>query len=174
MMTVRPRDVMASVLLAGVVLSCSRSNQGQETWERVLTADSLTLERSHCFGTCPAYRLRVARSGSVLFVSRNADDSGRTATDSVSAQTYIQLLNRAQEGQLLDLPDRIEGDPRFCAVRATDFPTATVTIFMPGLIKRVEDDHGCAWTPAALRDFERAVDQVLGSERWVRPARQRP
>ena len=172
-MNISPREAIAAVLLTGGVLSCARSSRDHDAWQRVLAADSLALERTSCFGTCPAYRLRVTRTGAVLFVSRNADDSGRTVTDSVSVQTYTLLLNQVQEAQFLDLPERIEGDHRFCSLIGTDAPTATVTIFMPGLTKRVEDYHGCFSAPAALRDLERAIDHVLGSEGWVRPARLR-
>jgi hypothetical protein len=168
------REVITAAFLASLVISCAQSNRRQDAWQRILAADSLTLERTTCFGTCPAYRLRVTRTGAVLFVSRNPDDSGRSVTDSVSPQTYTQLLEQAQMAQVLDLPEEIARDQRFCPSRATDLPSATVTIFMPGLTKRVDDYHGCFWAPAALRDFERAIDQMLGSQRWVRPARRRP
>src|ERR687888_360851 len=45
--------------------------------------DSIVLERTACFGTCPAYRLRISAAGAVHFTSRNFGDSGRVATGRV-------------------------------------------------------------------------------------------
>ena len=144
-------------------------------------ADSIVLERSTCFGTCPAYRLRLSDSGEIRFQSRNPGDYDRRVTDTVAAATFPALISRARLIGFFDLPSMIADDSVLCRNRATDHPTVIVTIFTKAQTRRVEDYHGCFETVehevlppiARLRSFEVEIDSVLGSSRWVRPADRR-
>jgi hypothetical protein len=143
--------------------------------------DSIVLERSTCFGTCPAYRLRLSDSGEVRFESRNPGDEGRRVTDTVPASTFPALISRAKSIDFFDLPSEIAADSVLCHNRATDHPTVVVTVFARNQTKRVEDYHGCFETvehetlPAItrLRAFESEIDSAVRSSRWVRPANRR-
>ena len=144
-------------------------------------ADSIVLERSVCFGTCPAYRLRLAGTGEVRFESRNSGDESRVALDTVAATTLPTLVSKARSIGFFDLPPKIQGDSVLCPTAHTDAPTVIVTIFSRDGTKPVEDYHGCVGkvdhkTPPALEQlhaFESEIDSVLGSSRWVRPASRR-
>lgn len=137
--------------------------------------DSLVLERTRCFGACPAYRLGVDRAGVVTFAARSPRDSTR-ATARVAPATLGALVDRARRAGFFALPVRISGDPTLCPRRATDHPTVYLTIFAADTAHRVEDYHGCrtdddAASPlVALRALEVAVDSATGSSRWVRPS----
>ena len=141
-------------------------------------ADSLVLERTACFGTCPAYRLRVSSTGLVSFRSRNPGD-GTVASDSMSPAVLVILVARADAAGFFRLPPRLMDDRSICANVATDHPTVTVTIFTETGHRTVEDYHGCFQrsdhslnqTLISMRAFETAIDSALRSARWVRPAR---
>ena len=140
--------------------------------------ESILLERTVCFGMCPAYRLTVDRTGAVSFESRNPRDSARTATGRVAPSTVDSLYAQAVRVGFFALPDTLMGNPTYCARRATDLPGATVTITTGAGTKSVNDYHGCAAdTPAAsatlskLRIFEAAIDTLTGSSRWIQPNR---
>ena len=143
--------------------------------------DSIVLERTLCFGTCPAYRLSLTRNGRVSFESRNPGDSGRVGTDRIPSQSVEALHAIARELGFTTLPDTIARSRTLCPDRATDHPTATVTIFQGASWKRVVDyrgcfaasDHSTVTIVGKLRAFEAAIDSVAGSARWVRPARRR-
>ena len=145
------------------------------------SADSIVLERSVCFGTCPAYRLRLSGAGEVRFESRNSGDESRVALDTVAATTLPTLVSKARSIGFFDLPPKIQGDSVLCPTAHTDAPTVTVTIFSKDGTKPVEDYHGCVGkvdhkTPPPLEQlhaFESEIDSVLGSSRWVRPATRR-
>src|SRR6266705_7175846 len=128
--------------------------------DSVYAADSVVLERTLCFGTCPAYRLSVSRSGITHFESRNPGDDKRRASDSMSANDFEQILIQAHLIDFWSLPGRIADDKHFCPLDVTDNPTAIVTVFTHQKIKRVEDYYGCYWAPAGLRDLERYLDEV--------------
>jgi hypothetical protein len=134
-----------------------------------------------CFGTCPAYRLRVSDSGEVRFESRNPGDEGRRAADTVPASAFPALIAKAKSIGFFDLPSKIVGDSVLCRVARTDAPTVVITVFTKAQTKRVEDYLGCSETVAhetlqpivGLRAFEVEIDSALGSSRWVRPASRR-
>ena len=143
--------------------------------------DSIVLERSLCYGWCPAYRVRLSGAGEIRFESRNPGDEGRTAIDTVAAVTLPALISRARTIGFFGLPPEIAADSVLCHNRATDHATVVVTVFTHGEMKRVEDYHGCFETVehevlppiARLRSFEVEIDSVLWSSRWVRPASRR-
>jgi len=143
--------------------------------------DSLVLERTPCFGFCPAYRLGLTGAGQIHFQSRNSGEEQRAVTATVSASTLARLVARARDAGFFEFPDAIRGDSVFCPLVATDHPTVTVTIFSGAQTKRIEDYLGCrgGGTDRAvelrleqLRAFEQEIDSVLQSSRWVtRPSR---
>jgi len=60
-------------------------------------------------------------------------------------------------------------DPRFCPFVRSDAATVIVVLYLPDRAKRVVNYHGCPWTPAALRDFEEAIERAAGVEPYGRP-----
>lgn len=166
-----------------LALACTPSDGTSSARQGAVPApmDSIVLERSLCFGTCPAYRLRLSGTGKISFESRNPGEGGRRAADTVAAATLPALISRARSIGFFDLPSEIAADSVLCHNRATDHPTVVVTIFAKTQTKRVEDYHGCFETvehetlPAItrLRAFEVEIDSALGSSRWVRPASRR-
>jgi hypothetical protein len=144
-------------------------------------ADSIVLERTMCYGTCPAYRLRLSNRGEIRFDSHNPGEAGRNAVDTVAAATFPALISRARSIGFFDFPSEIASDSVLCHTRWTDHPTVVVTVFAKAQKKRVEDYLGCYETRdmqvlpaiARLRSLEQEIDSVLGSSRWVRPASRR-
>jgi Domain of unknown function (DUF6438) len=145
------------------------------------SADSIVLERSMCYGTCPAYRLRLSNGGEIRFDSHNPGEGGQRAVDTVAAAAFPALISRARSIGFFDLPPVIASDSVLCHVRWTDLPTVVVSVFAKAQKKRVEDYLGCVETRdmevlpsiARLRSFEEEIDSVLRSSRWVRPASRR-
>ena len=138
-------------------------------------ADSIALERGACFGSCPTYRVVITADGRIAFASRGGDrTTNATADGAVGA--VAALARRAEAAGFFDLPEDVTADRALCRDRATDMPTATVTIYRAAGVKRVVDYRGCAPDPAAeprlqrLRALQAAVDSAAGSQRWARPA----
>jgi len=134
--------------------------------------DSITLERSPCFGACPAYRLRLSRGGTVVFVSRY----GETIRDSIPPSALIWLRDEATRRELFTLPKIIVRDRALCPSMASDSPTVTVTLYWATRWHRIIDYLGCVTgnspsTPLrlhVLRHFEAAIDSVARTARALR------
>ena len=166
-----------------LLLACSAPGAKTDAEKATVTApaDSIVLERSVCFGTCPAYRLRLSGAGEIRFDSRNPGEEGRAAVDTVTATTLPTLVSRARSIGFFDLPPKILGDSVLCPIARTDAPTVVVTIFTRDETRSVQDYHGCvdkvehkvAPQLERLHAFEIEIDSALRSSRWVLPASRR-
>lgn len=127
-------------------------------------ADSIVLERTPCFGVCTAYRLRIARSGEVLYQSRARGDTTHWLT-TITTEQARHVFQIADLLQIDALPDTIEQDPAYCRNPGTDSPTATTTVYVGSASKHVVDYLGCDWAPVGLRRLEGMIDSVAGASR---------
>lgn len=164
--------------LAVFVAVAACHHRPEPTPARARAADSVVLERSRCFGSCPAYRLRIGGDGAVAHVSRDPRDTSGTKTDSITRSQVEWLLSEAERIGFYSLPKVIADDSTLCPLRATDHPTATVTIYRDDSAHTVVDYQGCyashdlAVVPRLeqLRRLEVEIDSIAQSSRWVRPA----
>ena len=176
-MHLRRRALIQFAALA--ILACAPPAAKPESASARTPIDSLVLERTVCFGFCPAYRLRISSTEEIRFESHNRGDSARVAADTAPRGTYDTLVKRADAIGFFALPPEIAKDSALCPRFATDLPTVIVGIFSAPSAKQVTDYHGCSPTTDAttleplkkLRAFEDEIDSTLRSSRWVRPNR---
>lgn len=160
--------------LAALIGACAHTQPPVQT--TVVAPDSIVLERTSCFGICPAYRLSLTRGGRAIFQSRNPGDSTRAVDATAAPGTIDVLARRAAALGFYTLPAIIAQDTALCPQQRTDAPTAIVTIFRPTGFKQVAHYHGCESASQAVADLTRlegAIDSAAGSARWVRPAHRR-
>lgn len=138
-------------------------------------ADSLSLERTVCYGTCPAYRLVLTRTGRLSFVGTHPKDSTRV-TNTLSVDSIKAIWWELDATRVLTFPAKIRDDATLCPDVATDHPTVILTLYLESGIHRVEDYHGCflrsdhtfAGRLVALRSLEDMIDRRANTSRWVR------
>jgi hypothetical protein len=163
------------LLIALLSVACAPTPKGDVAVAEP-ALDSLVLERSPCFGMCPMYRLRIDGRGHVYYQSRSPNDK-TVASDSISIASVAWLMAEAKRVRLYDMPERIQDSPELCKMMATDHPSASIAIFAPDSVKRVDHYLGC-YGPGpdpnrvpALVELERfyaAIDSVAGTARWTR------
>ena len=162
--------LLFSVLLAAAC--CSRATaQG--------ALDSVVLERTPCYGTCPAYRLTILRGGALRFQSRNRGDDTIIVRDSVNPLVLEVIAQRAASIGFANFPASIAADRALCSDSATDHPTI---VLFGSRSKRVEYYTGCYIVCCnhvadeslqRLAQFASEIDTLTRSRRWVRPGRTR-
>lgn len=161
--------LLLAALLALTAGACRSARPAGDDPAPAPAADSLSLERTVCFGFCPAYLVVLRADGAVRFENRNPRDSAFTAADTVSPDSVAALAAEAERIGFWSLPNEITGS-EYCEQVATDNPSAIVTIWSSGRMKRVNDYHGCFDDRLSdLRAFETRIDSVAGSSRWARP-----
>ena len=130
-----------------VVLAPSAGFSQQEL---VPTDTLIRLERTRCFGTCPAYSVTIDARGTVSFDGTwGVRVTGRQVA-SIDPRLVSGILEAAERIHFYDLRDRYTMD-------VTDLPTTFVTITSGGRTKRVEDYIG---PPDGLRELEEQIDNA--------------
>jgi uncharacterized protein DUF6438 len=150
----------------------------------------VALERTSCFGFCPAYRVVLYSDGSVRFTGMG-DRAGRSDSASIAPDEVRALATRFEEAGFFAMDSAYTPGERGCGISATDHPYATLTARIGGREKTVRHYYGCtgtenvdslkAWyvdsasnSPAnrrgplgTLARLAMAVDSLAGTSRWV-------
>jgi hypothetical protein len=161
MLSVRRLPAVLAALCAGAVTHAQGAPGSAQDFDYA-RVDSLVLERPYDrYVLHPAYRLTITREGEVRYVAGERAPH-RAAPASIAPEAFQVLMAHAVGARFAQLPDSIMRDQRFCPVLRTDAARITVTLYLPDSAKRVANYHGCVWTPAALRDFEQAIERAAG------------
>src|SRR4051812_21321724 len=104
---------MTSVRTVCLLFATACARPLTERAPAAIDVDSVVLERTPCLGTCPAYRLTVARTGLLKFQSGSRDDNC-AAQDTLRPSPVDSIASRAEAIGFLDLPDTISRDPLLC------------------------------------------------------------
>jgi Domain of unknown function (DUF6438) len=131
-----------------------------EPWD--LKSVEIKLSRTVCYGRCPEYTVVIRGDGTVQF------DGG----------SYVLMPGKHEAhvapGAVKELVEEFEKAKFFAAAdkyiaTVTDNPTYTLTLKAGGKAKTVTDYVGTqVGMPLAIVNLERDVDDVAGTERWIR------
>jgi hypothetical protein len=118
----------------------------------------ITLERTLCKGSCPAYKLSIYRDGTVIFEGSGyvlfEDDTVRTR---IPYDTISNLLKEAERIGYLEFKDEYSSG-------VIDLSPYITKVTIDGKIKKVTEYGGA---PKSLVSFENHIDQVTHSTRWI-------
>lgn len=121
----------------------------------------VTLERTACFGSCPAYTVSIAPDGAVTFVGQNHTRVVGEQHGQADRAAVATLHRRIVTAGFFNLRDEYRAD-------VSDLPDYIVTVRRGDLTKRVLDYAGtAAGMPQTVREIEEEIDRVAGTERWV-------
>jgi len=132
--------------------------------------DVITLERTACFGACPMYNLTIAADGVVTFNGRQYTKTKGIARGQISTNDFRQLVAEFEKIDYLSLPDNYSPGTPVCPQMITDMPSANTSIRLNGKTKSVSHYHGCgdSGALAKLTTLERRIDEVAGTEKWIK------
>ena len=121
----------------------------------------ISLQRTPCFGSCPAYSISVDGDGNIhyfgeYFVPVLGDQFSR-----ISSETVQQLLRAFERVDFFSL------ETTYINTNATDMPSAIITLNVDGVAKRVEHYYGDQSAPKKLLDLENEIDRLLNTAQWT-------
>ena len=132
--------------------------------------DQITLERTACFGTCPAYKLTIKSDGSVIFEGERFTKTTGVAHGSISPADFRSLVNEFEKINYFSLADAYTPGTKECPRRITDLPSANTSIRLNGKSKSVAHYHGCG-TEGVLQKLtalEDKIDEAAGTQQWIK------
>jgi ankyrin repeat protein len=121
---------------------------------------SITLRRSGCFGTCPAYQVSVSTEG-IVFEGRGFVVADGRHTDTVDPRAVRELAKKFVAADFYSMNDEYKAG-------VTDNPTYILSISIDGHAKQVVDYVG-SWVgmPEVISELEDDVDAFAHTERWI-------
>ncbi len=126
-----------------------------------LAQASVSLERTACYGGCPAYTVTVRGTGEVRYDGGGHVDVEGEHRYTIPIADAARLIESLYEPALWSAKDEYEGG-------ITDHPTQHLTIRLGKHTKKIRDYVGAmAGMPVAISELEREIDKVAGTERWI-------
>jgi Domain of unknown function (DUF6438)/Ankyrin repeat len=121
----------------------------------------MRLERTGCFGTCPAYNVTVLGDGTVRYCGRAFVLISGAHVAHIQPEAVSQLLEDFRRAHFLAARSHY-------VYPATDLPTFVITLKIANREKVVVDYWGeKVGMPQAITSLEREFDQVADTSRWV-------
>ena len=121
----------------------------------------ITLNRSGCYGRCPAYEVEIHGDGTVLYNGKaNVRTKGRRVAK-ISHASLVKLVDVFREADYFSLAERY-------VAGVTDNPAYVSSISFDGQSKSVLDYVGRnVGMPPGVSDVEAAIDRLSGASKWV-------
>lgn len=112
----------------------------------------LTMERTPCFGKCPAYKITIFNTGNVIY-------EGYSHTSKIGK--FKKQLTKKQLKEIQQMMDDIDitGMKDVYDSEVTDFPSTQLFIISNGQHKKKILDRVDA--PASLKQFEKLIDYLV-------------
>ena len=143
--------------------------------QQPIPSDTLiTIKRTVCYGTCPDYTLTIAADGSVTFEGREYVKTKGTATSTISLETLRQLIAEFENTKYFSLNDRYESEKDGCPEVWTDNPSVITSVRINGKTKSIshyygcQSGHGTSIYPNGLTLLETKIDQLVGTDKWIK------
>jgi len=130
----------------------------------------ITLSRTICYGTCPAYRLEIFGNGRVVFDGQAHVRNTGIVTYQISEDRIKQLLSEFQNINYFSLADDYSvSNHKNCPNFGTDAPSVTTSITINGQTKTVFHSHGCQDLEilSRLDSFEDRIDELAEAKRRI-------
>ena len=153
------------------------------------TFDYVSLQRTQCYGGCPAYAVRVYADGRVQYDGGWFVRVMGRQTTRITADQRDALNREIRQANYFHLRDSYQTKEDGCTSVWTDLPLVRTTVLMNGRSKSILHYLGCSSTdasrdfshgpapyPPELGRFEQRVDEILRTDRWARgaPSASRP
>lgn len=153
----------------GLGFSCSAEEPTPESTTALYEQaafESITLERTGCFGFCPTYEVTIHADGLVEYRGHEHVDVVGEEISRVAPELLPALLTALAALDYFALEPKYEYkvDDEGNRMTITDQPWRITTLRAGGREHRVENYFG---GPDALRDLEDQIDQLADTKRWT-------
>jgi Domain of unknown function (DUF6438) len=129
----------------------------------------ITLERTTCFGTCPAYKVTIFDDGKVVYEGKDFVKRKGKAESQITKAELEDLVREFDRINYFSLDDEYVGDPKNCPESWTDNPSATTSLNWKDKTKTIRHYHGCRGSSVLdqLTALENKIDEVVNTKRWI-------
>jgi hypothetical protein len=124
----------------------------------------ITLERTHCYGPCPVYKVTVLGTGEVEYFGEAYVNKAGTRRWRISRRRLQRLAEAFERANYLHLEDA------YTSYGVTDAPGCLTSVeYDDGSSKSIDHYHGDPTAPDALTELEDEIDRITGVESYTEP-----
>jgi hypothetical protein len=124
----------------------------------------IILERTRCFGICPAYKVTIQADGKVEFVGEKFVNAIGLQQKTISSKKVALMVDAADNINFFDLKGNYD------CLEGANYTTVTLTISRYGDTRKIVHYHGCQSANkeelAALTQLEDKIDELSEIAEW--------
>ena len=124
------------------------------------------LERTTCYGNCPAYKLTIHGDGRVEYEGNDNVKVKGKKNGRIEPADVKLLVSEFDKANYFSIEQYTQDHCSSCTL-CTDMPTATTEITVKGNYHRVEHYYGCRCAPKPLWNLEGTIDKAVNTEQWT-------
>lgn len=165
---------LVSFSVVGLLLLVNRSPKGQgpdhppdlsSLSDADLKTLTIQLERTACYGFCPAYSVAIHGDGRVEYTGKSHVKETGAREGQIKIDAIRTLVSEFAKTKFWELAEDYSG--KKCKRYCTDMPTAVTELKITGMTHRVNHYYGCGGVPKSLYELESAIDKAANSEQWT-------
>jgi len=158
--------ILSIVVAAAFALARQQATQQVSNYTDADLKDLLiSLERTSCYGNCPAYKLTIHGDGRVEYEGTANVKVTNKKEGHVQPGDLKKILAAFDKANYFSIKPYTD-DTCTCTL-CTDMPTAITEIRAKEKSHRVEHYYGCRCAPRELWEVEQEIDRVVGTEQWT-------
>jgi len=119
---------------------------------------TITLQRTICFGLCPAYTVTLHEDGSVVYEGREYTKISGAQSWKIDPAAVRALAKEMQDAGYFELNDEYRA-------MVTDHPTVYTSLTLGNRTKKIKDYVA---GPPKLKELEERIDEVAGTRKYVK------
>lgn len=125
----------------------------------------IKLQRTVCYGSCPAYTLELSQSGNLVYIGEKFVKISGRQTGYIDPAVVAALAEKLNSIKFFSLPRNNDGD---CMPYATDSPSAIISFEYQGKKHTFDDYLGCLGTKwDSIRKIEQEIDSAAGVKKFI-------
>lgn len=163
------KRLILGCILVVLAHGCAASNTHNETAANGVSRslDSLSFERTPCFGTCPTYLtvMRANLSGTFL---RGPNAKRSNGESFIFDGATWRIMNERYFGDISSLDTAYVFGSSVCSPYVTDAPGGVLTAYSAETTRRLVFDRGCAHLPAAIERYASFLDSIAAVDQRLR------
>jgi hypothetical protein len=160
--------VLVMCAVSSTLIGCTSPSPPHDRNASLPDFESVTMHRSRCFGTCPAYEVKVFADGRVIFTSDDRGDTSGEHQSTITPADLVFLSEAINRVGFATLRDQYKLAADGCTSVATDNATVDITVTRSGATKHVSYYYGCTTPTGSHIDWlAKTIDEVSGTAPWI-------
>lgn len=139
------------IILVLLILGCKSNQQSKSEMYPIIT-----IERTPCFGTCPAYVFKAYPDGSVIYIGKNYVELKGEYAASISKEVLANLKKLFDEADYFNFAN-------VYSANILDLPTTYLYYDNGSQNAKVTDYYGA---PESLKKLEKDIDVIINAINW--------